>query len=56
MEDFDDDVHGMTKFTATDAFSCKVSATKLGYYEDKFLPHLRLNNREVRKQPIINRG
>ena len=56
MDEFDDDVNGRTKFTATDALSCKISATNLGYYKDKYLSCMRVNRTDTRKQPIINRG
>jgi hypothetical protein len=46
-----------TKSTAIDAFVSKLSATKLGYYQDQYLPILLQSlHREMRKQPIINRG
>lgn len=46
-----------TKSTAMDAFVSKLSATKLGYYQDPYLPILLQSlHREMRKQPIINRG
>jgi hypothetical protein len=46
-----------TKSTAIDAFVSKLSATKLGYYNDRYLPIiLQSLHREMRKQPIINRG
>ncbi len=51
------DMHEKTKSTAIDAFASKVSASRLGYYSDQYLPiMLRFIHRDQRKQPIINRG
>lgn len=56
-DEYDDDIYNKTKSTALDAFTSKLSATRLGYYNDKYLPIiLRSLHKEIRKQPIINRG
>ena len=41
--------------TATDALTCKFSATKLGYIQDDFIQYF-YKKPYVRKSPIINRG
>jgi hypothetical protein len=66
MSDEDDDVmdqissmdhNEKTKSTAIDAFASKLSASRLGYFSDQYLPILlRFIHRDMRKQPIINRG
>jgi hypothetical protein len=46
-----------TKFSAIDALGCKLSATRLGYYDDDLLQFFeKYVKNSSRRIPIINRG